>query len=354
MPWFPNVDSTSPRLLLKYTLQNIATEHIKVVLEGPMEGFQAATDQTQTHPNTITSSSTTIVSIAPATISNTITVSLTPATSTRTSFGSKKTPSLPSSSTAPATISSTISVSITPASITPASITLASITPATSTSTSIGPNEISSPSSLISTISTGGKTTSSTAQTCSVEANASSAVTSLRRQMGAPGHISPLEHETPREYGPGALVINIVPGGIASQPGEKGHHIQTNNLPIPEPEAATISASENPQSNFLSRFSRLPRAHPNSTQIQNNVDQDDVRGQVRGQVVRMEATIDRMAEHMHQLEYQLEWTGDGRFNTPPPTYLGQVAVWAWVLVQSGSLRNNKAEREWNGLGGRDI
>ncbi|KAF9064142.1 hypothetical protein BDP27DRAFT_1426169 [Rhodocollybia butyracea] len=123
-----------------------------------------------------------------------------------------------------------------------------------------------------------------------------------RQRRGVPGHISPLEQNT-HEYGLGASDIDIIPSGITSPSREKGHRIQTNYTPVPQAEAAAISISGNPQSN--------------SALTLDNVDQDDV----RVKVVRMEAAFGRMVEHMHRLESQLEWTGDGHSDAPPPTYV---------------------------------
>lgn len=127
-----------------------------------------------------------------------------------------------------------------------------------------------------------------------------------RRRMGAPDHITPSKQGMTREHNLNALDVNIGARSIASPPPEK----------VEDRSIFTSENPENSESNFRSSLSGSPLL-PLSTRNLDNLNQDDVRVQMG----RMKATIGRMAEHIHHLESQLDWTGDGDSDTPPPTYV---------------------------------
>ncbi|KAF9064144.1 hypothetical protein BDP27DRAFT_1367447 [Rhodocollybia butyracea] len=223
--------------------------------------------------------------------------------------------------------SSTFTSSSTSTSITTSSIGSTSTTSSTRT-TSGRASTVPSPSSLIASAS---ETTNSTTPTPSGEARqlptspkhsisagviAGAVIGSLLVLAAGIGifiidHISPLEQEMTRDYELDALNVNIGPPSSSSSLPEKGSQIE-----IPQAEVKSIFISENSgnsESNFRSSLSGSPLL-PLSTQNPDNVND------VRVQMGRMEATIGRMAEHMHRLESQLDWAGDGHSDAPPPTY----------------------------------
>ncbi|KAF9064140.1 hypothetical protein BDP27DRAFT_1450910 [Rhodocollybia butyracea] len=192
----------------------------------------------------------------------------------------------PDSSTRTTTISASISANEIP----PPSSLISSRSPTMSSSTPIPPNDASqaSTSPLKHSLSTG-------VIVAAVIGSLFVLVVGIvilvychqhnSRRKRVVGHISPLRQDMTRRYELGVLDVDAV----------------------------TISASKNPQSNFLSSFSGSPRPST-STRVQ-----DDV----RVQMIRMEATMGRMADHMDRLESQLEWTGatGARRSDPPPTYV---------------------------------
>ncbi|KAF9024800.1 hypothetical protein BDP27DRAFT_1410904 [Rhodocollybia butyracea] len=147
-----------------------------------------------------------------------------------------------------------------------------------------------------------------------------------RRQQMEAGRISPLQQDKM----PGAdanfnPTLDPDPSGITQ---EKGRRISFIPVPIPNPQALEPEPTpsfENPQPELPPNLASDSHLIPTSTQIQeDSVNQDESDIQVK--VVRIEATIDRMAEQIRHLKSQVDITGDGDSDTPPPTYLARVLI----------------------------
>ncbi|KAF9064126.1 hypothetical protein BDP27DRAFT_1426150 [Rhodocollybia butyracea] len=142
-----------------------------------------------------------------------------------------------------------------------------------------------------------------------------------RHRMMTADDIPPLQYERLRS------------AGVDSDP------ISWNFSGMGEKKGAIILQAESPPESHQPSFRRSitieSRLAPTATQIK-DVDQDDM----RDKMVQMEATIGRMAEHMHRLESQLDWTGDVHSDTAPPPIcvrmdflptpaLGRLHVFQW-------------------------
>ncbi|KAF9043695.1 hypothetical protein BDP27DRAFT_1346960 [Rhodocollybia butyracea] len=134
-----------------------------------------------------------------------------------------------------------------------------------------------------------------------------------RAVMSAANRISSLMKQdlTHADLG-GSSDSATISNSITALPQEKGEYIQntqTNRAPTPQAE------TESEVSQATSTLSRSPLLQPPPTfrsPMLGDTDPDVVR-------VTLEATIGRMAEHIHHLEAQL--AEDGYSDAPPPTYV---------------------------------